>query len=119
MTFILLYFWKWHLQEKYFHKRVIQVHERFALPSTTVFHSFTECGSTFSFYNKTKAVIRSNHWMCYQYMDVVTTAFQQLSWLPERETVAVQMNTIEQFVSNKDSRQELQETFSQLHGIGN
>ena len=31
-------------------------------------------------------------------MDDVTTAFQQLSWLPERETVAAHMNTIEQFV---------------------
>jgi len=36
--------------------------------------------------------------MSYHYMDDVTTAFQQLSLLPERETVAAHMNTIEQFV---------------------
>ena len=85
------------------YRRNISINESFEFIEDSLslalpfFHAFTGCDSTCSFYNKTKAVW-FNHWMSYQYMDDVTTAFQQLSWLPESATVTAHMNTIEQFV---------------------
>ena len=69
------------------HRRTISINSSFiALGESTClalpfFHAFTGCDSTCSFYRKSKKMW-FEQWMNYSMWDELTTAFQQLSWLP-------------------------------------
>ena len=61
------------------------------------FHAFIGCDSTTSFYRKTKPIF-FNNWMSSPQKDTFTTAFHDLSWIPQEEVFAKQLDTIEKFV---------------------
>ena len=87
------------------HRRTISINSSFiALGESTClalsfFHAFTGCDSTCSFYRKTKK-IWFEIWMKCPMWNKLTTAFQQLSWLPSSEVVKANLCVIEQFVTH-------------------
>ena len=67
----------------------------FALP---FFHAFSGCDSTCSVYHKTKNNL-FDHWLTYPEHEVITAAFQQLSWQPSPTVIEAQFPVIEKFVA--------------------
>ena len=68
-------------------RRIISIHTAFVTLGEEIslalpfFHAFTGCDSTCSFYRKTKNTW-FELWMTCPISDELTSAFQQLSWLP-------------------------------------
>ena len=84
-------------------RRIISINESYdklgdvnclALP---FFHSFSGCDSTSSFYKKSKTVL-FDYWMDSAFKNEITTAFQQLSWLPSPEIVRDNYAVVERFM---------------------
>ena len=86
------------------HRRTISINSSFnALGESTClalpfFHAFTGCDSTCSFYRKSKKMW-FELWMNYSMWDELTTAFQQLSWLPSLDVTQANLSVIERFVT--------------------
>ena len=92
-------------------RRNISINHSFAALGESVclalpfFHTFSGCDSTCSFYQKTKKIWFES-WMKYpndeesQYKwSMLTTAFQQLSWLPSSDAIQNNLTTIEKFLT--------------------
>ena len=62
------------------------------------FHAFSGCDSTSSFYRKTKRSL-FDYWMTYPKQEVITAAFQQLSWQPSAAVIESQFPAVEEFVA--------------------
>ena len=62
------------------------------------FHAFSGCDSTSSFYRKTKISL-FDYWMTYPKQEVITAAFQQLSWQPSAAVIESQFPAVEEFVA--------------------
>ena len=86
------------------HREVIPIHSMHQRLGEEIclgilfFHAFTGCDSTSSFFEMTKKKW-FERWLSCPMSDKVTTAFQQLSWLPSEETIMRNLDTIKEFIS--------------------